>query len=378
MSHNSAHAPAPAEVTLFVCGDVMTGRGVDQILPHPGAARIFEEYAHSARHYVEAAERVSGRIARHVDFSYIWGEALDELERMRPDARIINLETAITTSAKPWPGKGVHYRMHPRNIGCLLAAHVDCCVLANNHVLDWGHNGLRQTLDSLHAEGIKTAGAGADASESRTPALISSPGGRVLVFAFANADSGVPEGWAATAEHSGIELLPDYSEQTVARIAQRVSSVKQPGDVVLVSIHWGSNWGYAVPQAHRHFARRLIDTAGVDLVHGHSSHHAKGLEVYRDRLILYGCGDLINDYEGIGDPGPWRSGLALLYFPRIERATGRLLSLGMTPVQRWRLRLQRAAEADCAWLLDMLNREGREQAARFERTSDSQIAWISR
>ena len=371
-------APAPAsEATLFVCGDVMTGRGIDQILPHPGSARIFEEYAHSARHYVEAAERVSGSIARHVDFSYIWGDALDELERMRPDARIVNLETAITSSAKPWPGKGVHYRMHPRNIGCLLAARIDCCVLANNHVLDWGHSGLRQTLDSLHAARIKTAGAGSDVLDSRAPALIDLPGGRVLVFAFAHADSGVPEGWAASTEHSGIELLSDYSEQTVARIAQRVNSVKQPGDIVLASIHWGSNWGYAVPQVHRHFARRLIDTAGVDLVHGHSSHHVKGIEVYRDHLILYGCGDLINDYEGIGDPGPWRSSLALLYFLRIEHTTGRLLHLGMAPVQRWRLRLQRAAEADANWLLEVLNREGREQGTRFERSSEGQIAWVS-
>jgi len=114
----------------------------------------------------------------------------------------------------------------------------------------------------------------------------------------------------------------------------------------------------------------------VDLVHGHSSHHVKGMEVYREHLILYGCGDLINDYEGIGDPGPWRSSLALLYFPRIERATGRLLRLAMVPVHRWRLQLQRAGEADANWLMDMLNREGREQGARFERSFEDQICWI--
>ena len=376
MQPDLARAPA-SDVTLFMCGDVMTGRGIDQILPHPGAARIFEEYAHSARHYVQAAERASASIARRVDFSYIWGDALEELERMRPDARIINLETAVTTSAKPWPGKGVHYRMHPKNIGCLLAAHVDCCVLANNHVLDWGHSGLRQTLDSLHAAGIKTAGAGKDALDASAAAQIDLPAGRLLVFAFAHADSGVPDGWAASAEHSGIELLADYSEQTIVRIAQRVSLVKQPGDLVLVSIHWGGNWGYAVPQAHRHFARRLIDTAGVDLVHGHSSHHVKGIEVYRDHLILYGCGDLVNDYEGIADPGPWRSRLALLYFARIERTSGRLLHLGMAPVQRWRLQLQRAAAADVSWLLDVLNREGREQGTRFERSGEGQICWAA-
>jgi poly-gamma-glutamate synthesis protein (capsule biosynthesis protein) len=112
-------------VTLFLCGDVMTGRGIDQVLAHPGKPHLQEQYV-----------RASGPIERPVASEYIWGDALAELERVRPDARIVNLETAVTTAEDAWPGKAVHYRMHPANVSCLTAARIDCCVLANNHVLD--------------------------------------------------------------------------------------------------------------------------------------------------------------------------------------------------------------------------------------------------
>ena len=68
---------------------------------------------------------------------------------------------------------------------------------------------------------------------------------------------------------------------------------------MVASVHWGSNWGYDIPREQTVFAHRLIDEAGVDIIHGHSSHHVRAIEVYKDRLILYGCGDFLNDYEGI-------------------------------------------------------------------------------
>jgi len=351
----------------------MTGRAIDQILPHPGQARIYEQYAQSALHYVELAERANGPISRPVDFSYIWGDALTEFERVRPDARIVNLETAVTTADVPWPGKFVHYRMHPRNVECLRAANIDCCALANNHVLDWGPGALTQTLDTLHEAGMKTAGAGADRDAAASPAVLQTKKGRVLVFSFAGPDCGVPEEWIAGEKRGGIALLPDFSDHTLAPIVRRIGAAKKPGDIVVVSIHWGGNWGYAVCEAHRRFAHRLIDAAGVDLVHGHSSHHAKGIEVYRERLILYGCGDLINDYEGIESPGPWRSDFALLYFARLERATGRLLGLSMTPLRLCRMRLQCATKLEATELLEMFRREGQELGTRFARSEEGQI-----
>jgi poly-gamma-glutamate capsule biosynthesis protein CapA/YwtB (metallophosphatase superfamily) len=146
-------APLPPALTLFLCGDVMTGRGIDQILPHPGKPRLFEACVHSALGYVQLAEEKNGPIARPVDFAYPWGDALDAWRRAAPDLRIVNLETAVTTSDDAWPGKGIHYRMHPANLPCLAAARIDCCVLANNHVMDWGGQGLKETLCSLRGAG---------------------------------------------------------------------------------------------------------------------------------------------------------------------------------------------------------------------------------
>ena len=156
-----------AMVKLFLSGDVMTGRGVDQILGHPGDPRLWEPYIRDARRYVKLAEAVSGQIPRPAGDVWIWGDALRELHRIAPDARIINLETSVTVSDRPWRGKEVHYRMHPGNVGCLTAAAIDVCVLANNHVLDFGYEGPAETLQTLRRAGVQTAGAGSDLGEAR-------------------------------------------------------------------------------------------------------------------------------------------------------------------------------------------------------------------
>jgi poly-gamma-glutamate capsule biosynthesis protein CapA/YwtB (metallophosphatase superfamily) len=341
---------------LFLCGDVMLGRGIDQILPFPGDPPLHEEYVRSALTYVTLAERASGPIPRAVDFSYIWGDALTELERSKTDARIINLETSITTSRDFVP-KGIHYKMNPKNVPCLTAAKIDCCVLANNHVLDWGVAGLLDTLLGLKAAGMSTAGAGENAEQAFEPAIINIvPGARVLVFGFALESSGVPSEWAAGPDTPGVNLLADLGEEPVARMATKVRERARADDVLIASIHWGGNWGYAVPAAQRALAHDLIDFAGVAIVHGHSSHHAKAIEVYRDRLILFGCGDFLTDYEGISGYEKFRGDLGLMYLPELGEA-GRLLALRIVPFRVRRFRLNRAPPEDAAWLQATLERE---------------------
>lgn len=356
-------------ITLFLCGDVMIGRGIDQILAHPGKPHLFESYVHSALGYVELAEEVSGRIQRPMDFAYIWGDTLDAFRRMTPDLRIINLETAVTTSEHAWPNKGIHYRMHPANLPCLTAAGIDCCVLANNHVMDWGYEGLTETLGSLHKAGITTAGAGSNATEAAAPAVLDVPDkGRVLVFAWGMEDSGVPTEWAAAADRPGVNLLPDLTDRSLEVIARQVRAAKLAGDLVVASIHWGDNWGFFIEAQQRDFAHRLIDSAAVDVVHGHSSHHVKGIEVYRDKPILYGCGDFLNDYEGIGGHEQYRGDLALMYFPTLQ--DGRLTRFAMTPTQTHRLRANSAPESGVHWLLETLNREGRQFGTQVVRLAE--------
>ncbi|HEX8011068.1 MAG TPA: CapA family protein [Casimicrobiaceae bacterium] len=361
-------------VTLFLAGDVMTGRGIDQILPHPSRPELYEPYVRSAREYVRLAERTSGPIARPVDFGYVWGDALAELDRVNPDVRIVNLETSVTASDDAWPGKGIHYRMHPANIGCLAVAKLDCCALANNHVLDWAHSGLAETLATLHGAGIRTAGAGLSADEAAMPAIIDlRSGGRVLVFAYGMGTSGVPAEWAAQARRPGVNRLHDLSPSSVDGIARRVAAHKRRGDIVVLSIHWGGNWGYEISAAEQAFAHGLIDRAGVDLIHGHSSHHVKGIEVHHDRPILYGCGDLLDDYEGIRGREEYRADLALMYLPSFDPASGKLLRLAMTPTRTRRFRISRAAADEIAWLRATLDREGRSFGTGVETQADGTL-----
>lgn len=346
-------------VTLFVCGDVMTGRGIDQILPHPSDPRLHESYIKDARDYVSLAERASAKISAPVGYPYIWGDAIAELDRRKPDVRIVNLETSITTRDEPAP-KGINYRMHPGNAGVITAAAIDCCVLANNHVLDWGRAGCTDTIETLRGIGVKTAGAGHDQTEAAAPALMPTPEGRVVVFGLGSVTSGIPPSWAAARARPGVNLLRDLSSSSVTRVQRQVHAVRRQNDIVVASLHWGGNWGYAIPSEQRDFARRLIDEAGVDVVHGHSSHHAKGIEVYRGKPILYGCGDFINDYEGIRGHERYRGDLALMYFPIVDIATRKLVRLEMTLLRMERLRLTRASRRDAQWMRDTLSREGRQ------------------
>jgi poly-gamma-glutamate synthesis protein (capsule biosynthesis protein) len=285
---------------------------------------------------------------------------------MKPDARIVNLETAVTVSADAWPGKGIHYRMHPANVAFLSAAAIDCCVLANNHVLDWGYDGLRETRTSLRAIGVRTAGAGDDETEASAPAVIELSGGkRVLVFAYGSPSSGVPRRWAALRRRPGIALFDESDPASVAGVARHVAAARRPGDVVVVALHWGGNWGFEVPQVEQQAARRLIDEAGVDVVYGHSSHHPRPVEVYRDRLILYGCGDFLNDYEGIRGYERFRPELGFMYLPDLDPASGRLRRFVLVPTRIRRFRVNRATEDEAGWLVDTMNREGRAFGSEF-------------
>jgi poly-gamma-glutamate synthesis protein (capsule biosynthesis protein) len=347
------------QIRLFLCGDVMTGRGVDQVLPSPCPPNLYEGPGISALHYVALAERAHGRVPRPVSFPYIWGDALDVFEQLRPDARIINLETSITTSETPFP-KPINYRMHPDNVDVLTAAGIGCCTLANNHVLDWGEQGLLESLQTLARASIHTAGGGPDLGSAQAPAVLETPGpSRLLIFGFGALDSGIPPSWAATASRPGVSLLPDFSEATALSVARIVAAAKRPGDIAIASIHWGGNWGYQVSASHRRFARALIDLAAIDIVHGHSSHHPKAIEVYRDRLILYGCGDFVDDYEGIRGLERYRSDLVLMYFVDFNIKPAGLAQLRMVPLQIRNFRLNRSSSADRRWLRQALDRECR-------------------
>ena len=347
--------PDSGTIRIALCGDVMTGRGIDQILIDPCAPGLHESVVSSAERYVQLAEQKNGRIPRRAPPEYVWGAALAEFQRNRADLRIVNLETSITRS-DDWSSKGINYRMSPENADCLSAANIDCCVLANNHILDWGAAGLLDTLDRLKSLGIRWAGAGRNLDEAQSPVIMEIANkGRVIVHAAASHTAGAPESWAAKPDGPGVRLFSEDSDAPSDIVAKSVE--RRAGDIAVVSLHWGSNWGYQVTNAQRRLANALIREAGVSVVHGHSSHHPRGIEIVDGCLIIYGCGDFLNDYEGIPGYEEFRSDLALLYFADIETAQGKVVSLEIVPFRICGFQLMRPGADDVRWLKTLLTWE---------------------
>ncbi|GAA2495562.1 CapA family protein [Streptomyces gobitricini] len=364
-------------VTLFLCGDVMLGRGVDQVLPHPGDPALQESYIRDARAYVELAEAANGPIPQPVGPPWPWGNALGVLHEVAPDVRVVNLETSVTTSGAFAVGKEVHYRMHPENLPSLAAARPDVCALANNHVPYFGRQGLEETLDALAGTGLRVAGAGRSADAARRPAVVDLGGRRVLVFAFGMESSGILPGWAATEDRPGVAFVPEPTYEAAAVITGRIREVRRLGDIVVVSVHWGCNWGYAVGRDQVRFAHALVD-GGVDVVHGHSSHHPRPPELYRDRLVLYGCGDFIDDYEGITGYEQFRDDLRLLYLVTVEPDAARAPGVRIVPMQARRMRLHHASGEDREWLRGTLDRVSRGFGVRVGLDADGAMTVRSR
>jgi len=252
-------------LTLALMGDVMLGRGVDAAL-------------------------------EHMQPQAIWGDVLPQLRQA--DLRIANLECALTAHRQPWTRtwKMFHFGAHPAAVRCLQAARIDACSLANNHILDFEEQGLRDTLHTLDAAGIRHAGAGIDASAAAMPALLEVHGAspcRVALLAFTDNE----RAFAADDRHPGTNYLEiSLQAETLARVADAIARARAQGaDWVVFSNHWGANFIERPAPDFRRFAQRVIEL-GADVYFGHSAHLCQGIEIHLGRPILYDTGDFIDDY----------------------------------------------------------------------------------
>ena len=246
---------------LALVGDVMLGRGVNAALSQAGP-------------------------------EYPWGDTLRTFHEA--DWRMCNLECVIADRGVPWRAtpKAFHFRSDARNMAVLTAAGIDAVSLANNHSLDFGYDALSEMLQLLDAKNIKHAGAGPNHSKAFEPAL--SKVGRTTIALIALTDN-EPQ-WEATARGAGLAYLPiDVTDHRSQELFVKIGAAKQRGAVVVISAHWGPNWGYEPPKEHIGFAHRMIDE-GADIIFGHSGHVFRGIELYRERPIIYCAGNFIDDY----------------------------------------------------------------------------------
>jgi poly-gamma-glutamate synthesis protein (capsule biosynthesis protein) len=263
---------------LAIAGDVMLGRLVADILPERG-------------------------------YAWPWGDLRPILRGV--DLFLINLECALTHCTEQWrgdPHKPYFFRADPGAVQTLTAGRVDFASLANNHIGDFGTEGLVDTCAVLERAGIAHAGAGSDLATARAPAIFSARGHRVGIVAYADH----PIAWAATEARPGLNYTPI---STVARdfgvIASTIGVARAQSDLVIFSIHWGPNMRPRPTPRFRAFARRVID-AGADLFWGHSAHVVQGVEIWRGKPILYDTGDFVDDYAVDAELRNDLSGLFLL------------------------------------------------------------------
>ena len=256
------------------------------------------------------------------------------------DLFAVNLECALTRRVERWSDGGekpFYFRAAPGVVATLKAGRVDVVSVANNHIADFGAEGLRDTLVALDAAGIAHAGAGGDRWSAREPALITIRGTRVGVVAWAD----YPAEWAATPNAPGMNYTPVSVEpEHLREIALSLAIARERADLVILSMHWGPNMRDRPSRDFRDFAHAVID-AGADIFWGHSAHVVQGAEFHRGRLILYDSGDLVDDYAV--EPH-LRNDLSALFLVRVRAP--RIESVEIVPVRIADLQVNLARDQD--------------------------------
>jgi poly-gamma-glutamate capsule biosynthesis protein CapA/YwtB (metallophosphatase superfamily) len=223
---------------------------------------------------------------------YAWGDTLSLFKGA--GVRICNLECVMSDSGTPWSvtPKVFHFRSDAKNVEILKSAQIDAVSLANNHTLDFEYEGLFNTMHNLDVAGIHYSGAGTTLSDASEPAIWDIKGIRFGLIAFTDNEPG----WEAAEDQPGIFYVPiTLRDKRAEKLLEMVSRTKEVVDLLIISTHWGPNWGYTPPAEHIPFAHALID-AGADVIFGHSGHVVRGIEEYKHKPIMYCTGDFIDDY----------------------------------------------------------------------------------
>lgn len=251
---------------IAIVGDVMLGRLIDQIFPTHNIDMKEYDYAELIlSRYPKKQKELQQK-----KYQYVWGNILPAF--LQSDVRMINLETAVTTHEKKWPHKAFNYRMHPDNLQSLVEAKIDYCSLANNHILDYCEEGMYETMKSLKSRNILFAGVGENIEKASEPCFLTVKERKFAFFSFADHY----DFWAAQTNKPGINYInvQNYQSDDIQKIKALTNKAHQNGaEFITVSIHWGSNYCWNPPKSFQNFAHQLIDDCGVDLIHGHSSHH---------------------------------------------------------------------------------------------------------
>jgi len=214
----------------------------------------------------------------------------------RFDYVVGNLESPLTTGREPISKGGPNLRADPNVIHGLKGLGLDAVGLANNHILDYGEAGLRDTIDICQQHGLGVFGAGKDISAAKKPLVVTINKCKVAFVGFAEREYSI-----AGQSSAGAAPLDIYA--SLAEIAK----IRRDVDALIVLYHGGiEHYQYPSPSLQR-LCRALVD-AGADFVSCQHSHCIGASEVYGGRPILYGQGNFLFNF-GEGRDHRWQSGL---------------------------------------------------------------------
>ncbi|HBT48119.1 MAG TPA: hypothetical protein DEA73_09655 [Peptococcaceae bacterium] len=204
-----------------------------------------------------------------------------------------NLESPLSDTGKPIPGKGIWFRARPEALQVLQQGGFDVLNIANNHILDYDTPAFRQTMALLEGAGIHYCGGGENIQEARRPVILEEKGLRLGFLGYSDmADIfwsyDYPRSFKATTERPGTAPLE------IETMCQDVELLKARTDTTVVSLHWGTEYQRRPSSEQRQIAHRLVE-AGADIILGHHPHVFQGIEVYKGSIILYSLGNFIMD-----------------------------------------------------------------------------------
>lgn len=243
------------KATLFIVGDILLDRGV--------------------------GERIA---ANGPDYPYL------NVKNILPEADIAfgNLECAITSTGIPALKRPYYlFKCEPDNADALRRSGFTILNLANNHTMDYGREGILNTIEFLESSNIKTVGAGKDKSTAHTP-LFTEVSGAVIGFLCFSAFP--TEGYVYS------DKKPDVAQLDLDRLATQVKSAKLDCDILLVSFHWGSEFENYPTESQKEAAHIAVEN-GADIVIGHHPHVLQGMEFYMDKPIFYSLGNFVFDKQ---------------------------------------------------------------------------------
>jgi poly-gamma-glutamate synthesis protein (capsule biosynthesis protein) len=239
----------PQSTTLVAVGDILLGRSLGVLMEESGNYSL--PFAHLGR------------------------------ELSAADIAFANLEGPFCAEP-PYPSAGMVFRVRPAAVAGLVHAGIDVMSVANNHFANGGDACMRFSLQHLHRAGIATAGAGETYEQAHEPAILVRHGVRFAFLGYTYADQNdTPE-----ATH------PVIAGRNPQRVRADVAAARQRADVVIVSLHDGTEYSARVARETEEFCHAAVD-AGAALVLGHHPHVPQRIERYGDGWIFYSLGNFV-------------------------------------------------------------------------------------